>query len=273
MNTTWAQFRSDKYFLTKYFLLHCLVLSGLILCSTSGNRINFDLILRWEYALLLPLCFFAGIQIPVLMHNCTHGNFKSESFNSIVGELTAFFCLMSLGIVRINHTLHHAFSDTHEDPHSPGQRSFFRFFIQSQFTGAGIIEKKFLEFHGRTFANVALFKLNRALHYGSYGLRLLAWYLILGPELFFFFYVPSFLVFSFGFAHVNYITHSHKEDGNVQILNKNDTLYYRFVNFIGSGIYFHLNHHKNPKLVNPMHLAMRSRPPYAMRFDDKRESL
>ncbi len=273
MNTTWAQFRSDKYFLTKYFLLHWLVLSGLIVYLTLGHKISFNFNLQWEYLLILPFCFFAGIQIPVLMHNCTHGNFKSETLNVIVGELTAFFCLMSLGIVRVNHTLHHAFSDTKDDPHPPGKQSFLRFFVQSQFSGAGIIESKFLEFHGRSFAHIALFKLNRALHFGSYGLRIFAWYLIMGPELFVSFYIPSFLVFSFGFAHVNYITHSHKEDGNIQILNKNDNPYYRFVNYIGSGIYFHLNHHKNPKLVNPMYLGMRSRPQHAMRFDDKRESV
>jgi stearoyl-CoA desaturase (delta-9 desaturase) len=83
----------------------------------------------------------------------------------------------------------------------------------------------------------------------------------MGPELFVFMYVPSFIIFSLGFAHVNYITHSHDSNGNIEILNKNENIYYKFINMIGSGIYFHKNHHKNPRLMNPMYLQDRRATP------------
>lgn len=252
MNFTWAQFKRDKYFLTKYFSLHWVALIAFTTALVSLRGIPQSLDFSWVHLAVVPLSIFFGIMIPVLMHNCTHGNLRNETLNVIVGEVTAFFCLMSLGIVRINHTLHHAYSDTKDDPHPPGQKSFLKFFLESQLSGADVIEEKFLDYHGRTLWNKSLFKFNRILHYGSYALRLSAWLFLLGPELFLCLYLPSFLVFSLGFAHVNYVTHSTSDDGAVEILNKNDNHYYKFVNYIGSGIYFHKNHHKNPRAMNPM---------------------
>lgn len=255
MNSTWALFRSDRFYLTKYFAAHTaiLILLSLFLLKLQGLTWHFKY--SPVYLLCFPLSIIMGIQVPVLMHNCMHGNLKSKTANLIYGELSGFFALMSLGILRINHTLHHAFSDTINDPHDPSEKSFWKFFFTSQLTGARIIEEKFLEYHGRSNFNKVLFKLNIAVHYGSHILRLFVWYLLLGPEMFVFLYIPSFIVYSLAFAHVNYITHARNEKGETEILNKNDNFYYKFINFIGSGVYFHKNHHEHPKLLNPMYLG------------------
>ena len=49
----------------------------------------------------------------------------------------------------------------------------------------------------------------------------------------------------------NYVTHETQSDGRVEIYNLDSNLYYRFVNYFGSGVYFHRNHHVNPTFFNP----------------------
>ena len=85
-------------------------------------------------------------------------------------------------------------------------------------------------------------------------IRFFIWYMILGPELFISLYLPALLVYSLAFAHVNYITHITDEQGETVIINKDDNFYYNFINYIGSGVYYHKNHHNHPKLMNPMFL-------------------
>jgi len=256
---TWAKFRLDEYFLTKYFMLHTLGLVALCCLIISAKGLTTELTLSWQHISLLPFAALIGIQVPVLMHNCMHGNLKTNLANHICGELSGFFALMSLGILRINHTLHHAYSDTDRDPHDPSNKSFVFFFFVSQLTGVGIVQDKYFEYHGKDFKHQVIFKTNILLHYVGHALRLFVWFLVLGPNLFVSFYLPAFAVYSLAFAHVNYITHHTDERGNVEILNKNDNLYYKFVNFIGSGVYFHKNHHLAPNLINPMELSKRGR--------------
>lgn len=258
MNQTWATFRSDPYFLTRYFSLHTVALTLMAAILVYFRGVEFNPEFHYWYLFNLPFAILAGIIVPVLMHNCMHGNLKSKILNDICGELSGMFALMSLGILRINHTLHHAFSDSHMDPHDPAGKSFIKFFFVSQLTGARIIEKKYLEYHGKTLKQRAIFKFNIFLHYGGHFLRLFVWYMILGPELFISLYLPAFLVYSLAFAHVNYITHQTNAQGETEIINKDDNLYYNFINLIGSGVYYHKNHHNYPKLINPMYLGKES---------------
>lgn len=252
MNQTWAAFRSDPFYLTRYFAYHSIALLILSFSLVHYRGLNFDLNLNLYYLAFLPFAVIFGIQVPVLMHNCMHGNLNSKFANFLCGELSGFFALMSLGILRINHTLHHAYADSHNDPHDPANKSFLTFFFVSQLTGAQIIEKKYLEFHQPTLKHVLLFKLNILMHYAGHFLRLFVWFMVLGADLFVSFYLPAFLIYSLAFAHVNYITHQRNQSGEVEIINKNDNLYYKFINYIGSGVYFHKNHHNHPKLLNPM---------------------
>lgn len=82
-------------------------------------------------------------------------------------------------------------------------------------------------------------------------MRLLFWFLLLGPVLFLAFYLPSFVTVALVNAHFNYATHRPREDGTVEILNLNHNFLYHFLNFCGHGFYFHKNHHLKPWLFNP----------------------
>lgn len=248
MSYFWSNFRTNPFFLLRYFLVQTFAALGIIFLVNKfslGLDVHFDSIPYY----LLPVALLIGIKVPTMMHNCFHKNFKK--FNFIIGELTSFFVLMGFGIMCVNHTFHHSFADTDSDPHRPEGKSFFIFFLTAIFGGIKIIEKRHLEFHGKTLKNQITFKVNIFLHLAGVPLKALTWYYLLGQELFLYLYIPSFIFYLFSFAHVNYVTHETNQKGESIILNKNSNAWYQFVNLVGDGVYFHKNHHHNPSLYNP----------------------
>ncbi|MBC7714141.1 MAG: fatty acid desaturase [Rhizobacter sp.] len=256
MKLFWVKFRTEAKFLPGYFAAHILILSLAFLILKHFMDFQFSLHLNNTYLLYLPVALLFGIQVPTLMHNCVHGNLKLKKLNFIIGELTCFFVLMGMGIISINHTLHHAHSDSHMDPHNPADKSFLRFFFTSLLSGVEIIESKYYQFHGKSTKTVFLFKSSIMMHFLGIFLRLALWFLILGPNVFVAFFIPAFFFYVFVFSHVNYVTHAVDQNGDTQILNIDSNLYYNFINFVGSGIYFHKNHHANPKSFNPKYLYL-----------------
>lgn len=251
MRFYWIQNKKSKFFLMIYFMIQTLFFGGLsyVLARFElGLDIQFN---HFPLYLLIP-ALFIGIKLPTMMHNCFHENFSK--YNYVIGEFTSFFVLMGFGIMCINHTLHHGFADTDSDPHNPHDKSFIAFFFTAIFSGSHIIENRYLDIHGRTLLTRSIFKLNILLHYVGIPLRLLTWFYLLGPELFLYLYVPSFFIYLFAFSHVNYITHAKNDAGETVILNKDSNLWYKLVNTLGDGVYFHKNHHQYPKLYNPKHL-------------------
>ncbi|MFP5492356.1 MAG: fatty acid desaturase [Bacteriovoracia bacterium] len=259
MSTTWLQFKKDYLFLTKYLLGQSLILLLLIAVLWQAPLIDYQFAWNAWSLMLPPMWLILGIQLPVIMHNCIHGNFKTKIYNEILGESFGLYVLMSLRILRINHFLHHAHADTKNDPHAPDEDSFFVYFFRAQITGSNVIEKHYLQFHGDTPRNRRIFTLNKILHYLGHPLRAMLWFVLLGPSLFLVLYVPSFMIYSMAFAHVNYITHQRNGENEVVIINKNNNYYYQFINWIGMGVYFHKNHHQNPKLLNPKFASLNKR--------------
>lgn len=251
MRYFWTQNKKNKYFLTLYFAIH----SGLlVLCCLLIKQFQLTPTIQFDHIpiyLLIP-ALIIGIKLPTMMHNCFHENFSK--FNYVIGELTSFFVLMGFGIMCINHTLHHAYADTLNDPHNPHEKSFLRFFFTAIFSGSHIIERHYLDIHGHTWTNRLLFKLNIILHYLGIPLRLFAWYYLLGTDLFMYLFIPAFVIYLFAFSHVNYITHTLNTNGEHEIINLDSNLWYKIVNFLGDGVYYHKNHHQYPKLYNPKYL-------------------
>jgi len=64
-------------------------------------------------------------------------------------------------------------------------------------------------------------------------------------------YIPSYLSMTLFFAHFNYYTHRPRGKDSVEILNLNYNPFYKFLNFLSFGAYFHKNHHRKPSLFNP----------------------
>jgi hypothetical protein len=60
----------------------------------------------------------------------------------------------------------------------------------------------------------------------------------------------------FVFAHINYATHVQSRDGDFEIINLDSNFYYRFINVVSFGGYFHKNHHLKPYAFNPKFAAL-----------------
>ena len=251
MKGSWTKFRTNVFYLPRYLGVHILVLLVAYLIVLKTMNHDFSLHLNYTHLLLLPLSLIFGIQVPTLMHNCVHGNLKTKFLNFAIGELSCFFVLMSLSIIGINHTLHHAHADSEEDPHNPTEKTFLEFFFTSLVTGVEVIRNRYYKFHGQNKKTKFLFNASVVFHYLGIFLRLGLWFILLGPTLFVAFFVPSFFFYVFTFAHVNYKTHIVDGKGETQIINIDSNAWYKLINLLGSGVYYHKNHHINPRCYNP----------------------
>ncbi|MBY0412831.1 MAG: fatty acid desaturase [Bdellovibrionales bacterium] len=259
MKNSWTKFKTNPLYLPTYLGVHTLILVIAYALLLQYSNHDLSLHLTFNHLLLLPVALVFGIQVPTLMHNCVHDNLRSKKLNFIIGELSCFFVLMSLGIIGINHTLHHAHADSHEDPHNPAKKTFLQFFFTSLVTGVEIIGNKYYRFHSKSTRTKILYNSSICMHYAGIFLRLGLWFLLLGPTLFISFFIPAFFFYVFAFAHVNYITHIIDEEGKAQIININSNIYYKLINFIGSGVYYHKNHHLNPRCYNPKYYKVQKR--------------
>jgi fatty acid desaturase len=249
----WVKFRKDRFYLVKYLTFHMLL--GLAVVALQlhfmSSPISFDITPEWWHLMVFPLGLIFAVIAPVTIHNCVHGNFKQKYLNNVIGEITGVYVLLSMAAFELNHVMHHAHSDSELDPHNPHNRNFFGFFLANNFGGAHVVEHKFLQYHGDTKENRMLFKLIMVLHFLNVPIRLAFWFLALGASAFFLVFVPSYLFHMFVFSHINYVTHETKENGEVVLYNLDHNLYYKFVNFFGSGVYYHKNHHLQPNFYNP----------------------
>lgn len=256
MKFFWSNFRTKAYFLPAYLACHMLLSVSLLLILELGFKGGLSQFTTFPVAFLIVTGFLIGIKLPTIMHNCAHENLGFG--NLFWGELTASVTLISFGIVCVNHIFHHAHPDTEKDPHTPNDKSFFFYLLTCLHSGVDVIRKGYLKFHGDNMRNRSLYNASVLIHFVSIPLKILVWKALLGTEIFLFFFLPLFLAFIFTFAHVNYITHQKDEHGRNVILNMNSNPWYKFVNLVADGIYFHKNHHINPKLYNPQTLEGRS---------------
>jgi len=253
MQRHWRKFRKDKYYLLRYFICSLIVMSAIV----SLQVVYFDFSIFTDFSLslsglyLLPLGLIIGVKAPVLIHNCVHGNLKVPWMNQVAGELCGVYVLLGMAAFELNHRMHHVHSDSELDPHNPKNKKFIPFFFANNFGGTEPVLKKFLQFHGDNRSNRLIFGASAFFHFAGVPLRAAFWFFLFGPSLFLTFFLPSYLFHMFVFAHINFITHQSQENGEVIVLNLDSNIYYKFVNFFGSGVYFHKNHHDNPNHYNP----------------------
>jgi len=253
MKINWKSFKSDPYFFFKYFFIQMLT-SLLIFGALLNYKEEIHLMpqLHWSHFIFLPFALVIGVQLPAILHNAVHRNIKPLALNDIIGELVGFFVLFGLGPFRISHILHHAYADSESDTHPPHGKNFAWFLMTTQMNTIKVIRQKFLDQHGHHFKNHLILIVELFFYYISLLCRVGIWFLIFGPEFFLAFYLPAYIVNVLVFAHVNYATHATQDDGSVKIINLNNHWYYKLINNIGSGVYFHANHHHSPNLYNPM---------------------
>lgn len=253
MSINWKSFKKDQNFFLKYFAGQAVssvaILGALMIL---GRQFSFTLNIEGWHLAIIPFAVILGVKLPALLHNAVHFNLRPRLLNDIVGEVIGFFVLFGLGPFRISHFLHHAFADTEWDTHPPEGKGFLWFMISTQINTITVIRRKFLQLHGNTLRSHTILFFEMMFYYVSLATRAAIWYLALGPELFLVLYLPAYITNVLVFAHINFATHATRDDGSTEILNLNHNTYYRFINWIGDGVYFHANHHSHPNLYNPM---------------------
>lgn len=252
MKIKWATFKTDPYFFLKYFSFQMVValsLFGILYLFRGSDLPAFDF--SPTLLLLLPLAFVAGVKIPVILHNAVHENFTPRWLNETIGEVCGFFVLFGLAPFRISHILHHAHADTPQDPHPPEGKGFLHFLTTTQLNSIRVIRRKYLDYHGSSFQTHAILVIEMAFYYIGIVARVGVWVWLLGPTLVLFFYLPAWLTNLLVFAHINFATHVKVGADQYALINLDSNWYYRVVNFLGDGAYYHKNHHRWPKLINP----------------------
>ena len=252
MRVSYANFKKDKFFFLKYFfnqMSWSLIILALLLVVKGIHFSGFEF-QTWQIIPAIIAVLF-GIQVPAVLHNAVHHNIKPRWLNELIGEVAGYFVLFGLGPFRISHVLHHAHADSEFDPHPPNGKGFLYFLATTQLNTIRVIRRRFLNIHGSSAKTHSVLALEIFFYYISLVARLVSWVLLLEPTYFMVFFVPAYLTNVLVFAHINFATHKTHADGRVEIINLNHNFYYKLVNRIGSGVYFHKNHHLKPGLYNP----------------------
>jgi stearoyl-CoA desaturase (delta-9 desaturase) len=243
-------FKKDKNYFLNYFTINAVlfVILDIVFMSrlwTSFEYSNYLLIL-----IPMSLCF--GLIMATAFHNTSHQNIRPFWLNTLVGEFCGFYTLIGMRPFRVGHMLHHMHTDDPEhDPHPPKGLSFTQFIMKSHKRTIDILKLKYKSYHGDTKSTALNLRAQEIVYQIGFLAKLLFIYLSFGPTLFIFIYIPSYLAYFFGFAHLNYVSHLPDDDGVTRIKDHADGPFYIIMNVLTSGGYFHKSHHLYPKRYNP----------------------
>lgn len=256
------RFYHDRYLHIRSFTLNLCV--SILFCtllysvrSPEFFQFHFHL---WQLA-LIPLGVYVGGLSAVFIHNASHNSFPNRWLNESAGHLAGLHQLWGFTGWRLIHLIHHHYSDTvGMDPHAPGELSFWQFARVMFVKSSQKISERYREHWGNTPQTIFLQKATMVLFFALAATNLAIWYLLLGPEAFVFFYIPSYIANHLLFVDINYTAHPKDPvTGETKATNLNGTLYYKLANLMWFGIYFHANHHRKPLLFNPRYMVIASR--------------
>jgi fatty acid desaturase len=246
------KFKKDKNYLLRY-CVHSLVffvLMDLLLFWKSGIQFYFS---PTTAELFLPLLALVFCGLPSsIMHNCAHGNIKPRLINNLIGEICGTIMLYGFRGFALAHMFHHIYPDDPKmDPHPPRGYTFLRFVISPIEATLRVVEGAYYLYFGNNELTRKNIKIQIILFNLGLFFRVIFWFLLLGPTLFFLAYLPIYIANIFVFAHINYAAHIERADGRSEIINLNHNFYYKFVNLVSLGGYFHKSHHLKPGAFNP----------------------
>ena len=250
------RFKKDPNYLLRYSIVHCALFSVLciVLSATKGFNLYFE-INKFDYLISFAALLLCGLPSSIL-HNCAHRNVGPRFLNDLIGEFLGTVMLYGYRGFSLGHMFHHKYPDNPEfDPHPPQGQSFLRFVVSPIKATLVIIERAYFKEYGENSKTRANITMQKIFFNSSIFLKLLFWFLLFGAKNFFLFYLVLYVSNIFVFAHINYATHVEDEHGQSQIINLNNNLYYKIVNVISFGGYFHKNHHLRPRVFNPSRIV------------------
>lgn len=214
-----------------------------------------------EAAALVPIGVLAGTISAALMHNAAHSNFRFRVVNRFWGEVCGLFQLTGFAGWSVSHFIHHAAPDNPEkDAHAPGDMRFGEYVnAMGHMMKKTVSDKYFISF-GENRHSKATWALVSALLPAVRYTRILFILALLGPVGFVFLYVPFKIANTMIYGDFNYRTHRPNGGGGYEVLNLDHNAWFKFLNAISIGSYYHKNHHRNPNVFNPRNIVDDGRP-------------
>ena len=247
------KFNRNPWFFLQYYAFTFILfaaLDGVLFATRPANLFEFRF-QNWDL-LLIPAGIFVGIMSAALIHNATHGSLRPAWTNRFWGEICGVHQLYGFLGWSVAHLLHHKYPDDPErDPHPPDHLPFWKFALNMRLSLRRCLTHAYLQKWGDSVRSRRIWAAKNFFAASGMYVRLLFWFLLLGPVGFTAFYIPSLITNILFFAHFNYYTHRPTDDGKTVILNLNHSIYYHVVNRFFFGIYFHRNHHAHPSYANP----------------------
>lgn len=221
--------------------------------ALAADAITGSSLPAWSLALLPVASVVWALLLTAFLHNASHDNFRPAAINRPIGEFCGLAQLVGYADWAVVHVLHHAYSDDPDrDPHPPGIKTFWPYLFGLRANVGRVLLNEYFGRWGRTpEARRQLGRMMIASKIGQVA-KLSFWWLLLGPTVFSWFFATSVVFKLFHFAWVNYATHRTDETGGLR--NIGDGPVYRVLNFFTYGLYYHKNHHLNPKLFDPRRL-------------------
>lgn len=235
-----------------HFILNCI---AMIYCLFLAYSLEGSLITLATYS---TLAIFWQLSTNSLLHLSSHDSFLKNWISRTIGEILSFFYLVGFPEWQQIHMEHHRYPDHPEkDPHPPKGLTFVSFLLGMRKS----VGKVFVLFYKNLWPDVPFIdrKLNWliVLAITSQFLKMIFWFLLLGPIGFGIFYAITLVVKNISYAHFNYYTHIQQDD-EIKIINLKNGLFWKFLNTITFGLYYHKNHHLRPRLFNPSTLTNKS---------------
>ena len=250
-----VQYRRNKWFYFLYdggYLAGLLALDAWLLVHHSPSLIPSTLTWSWWYLAAFPVVLYGHILLNVFIHNCCHGNFP-RAINRLIGEVAGLIVITRYASWEIIHQRHHRFSDDpKKDPHHVLPNFLVFLYETMLFNVERQLQNQAYDQFGDTPENRRRERIRAVLSFATMLPLLLAWYLILGPEVFLFLFVPAQALGWMHVAHFNWVTHNAlSKTGDYKPINI-DTGVYWLGNRIWFGLYMHANHHKRANIFNPL---------------------
>lgn len=255
-------YKKDPNYFLNYFKGNIFVFSlGVALLLLVKENV-----FAWNFSLislgLLPVGIIFGLIVATAFHNASHGNIKPRTLNTIIGEFCGAYTLDGMRNFRVGHMLHHIHADDPDhDPHPPQGLTFLEFIKTSKDRTIEVLINVYYKNHGETEESKKNIELQIKTYKIGVLLKIAFWFLLFGPVGFVLFFVPSYLSYFFGFAHLNYISHQPDESGEVVVKNHKGGAFFNIMNIITSGGYYHKNHHLYPSYYNPSKVRVKEEKP------------
>jgi stearoyl-CoA desaturase (delta-9 desaturase) len=260
-----SQLRRNRYFYLWYDAAYAALCVVALAAMHAAGHQGVITTWSWWYLLALPVVTHLQILCSVFVHVCTHGSFP-RAVNRLIGEICGVVILTRFASWEIIHQRHHRYSDDVEkDPH-PIVKSYWDFVGKTIVNVEKQLQQTYFDLYGDTAETRRYEKLRAYVSYATNLLLIYTWFTFLGPSAFFFLFVPASVIGALHLFHFNWSTHNaFSPTSDFKPVNL-DHGFYWVGNRIWFGIYFHGNHHKNAKALNPRFASPQlpvTRPPTA----------